>query len=161
MGWRESFTYGPDCNLQTMKYSLIKKLRKVPPKVRNGAIVHMGVRKGAQNWLLPPPLEIGTKYQTFWKTCSEHLIQINWLTSCNDSLFADISGAGRWGWKHTPKSFDVVKIQAKFLKIGKIRRNLWKPWQNPRKSGQTSWKHGKNGVQRDSKKLSPTCAGSH
>jgi len=54
MGWRESFTYGPDCNLQTMKYSLIKKLRKVPPKVRNCAIVHMGVRKGAQNWFLPP-----------------------------------------------------------------------------------------------------------
>jgi len=63
MGFRESFTYGPDCNLQTMKYSLIKKVDKVPPNVRNWAIVHMGVRKGGKTGFCSPR-EIGIKNQT-------------------------------------------------------------------------------------------------
>jgi len=95
----------------------------------------MGVRRGAKREFSPPPRKLGLRTKIFWKTCSEHLIQINWLPACNDSLFADISGVGRRGCKRTSKSFDVVKIWAKFLKIGKIRRNLWKPWKTPENLG--------------------------
>jgi len=77
-----------------------------------------------------PPLKLELRTKLFLKICSEHLIQINWFTSCNSSRFAGISGVGRRGCKHTPKSFDVVKIREKFLKIGKIRRNLGKICEN-------------------------------
>ena len=99
-------------------------------------VAGMGVSRGGKTGICPP-WKLGLRTKIFLKTYSEHLIQINWLTSCNDGLFTDISGVGRRGCKRTPKSFDVVEIRAKFPKIGKIRRNLWKPWQNPWKSRQT------------------------
>jgi len=89
----------------------------------------MGVRRGGKTGICPP-WKLGLRTKIFLKTCSERLIQINWLTSCNDSLFADISTVGRRECKRTPKNFDVVKIRAKSLKIGKIRRNLGKIYEN-------------------------------
>jgi len=37
------------------------------------------------------------------------------------------SRRGCWGWKRTPKTFDLVKIQAKSVEFWV---NVWKPWQN-------------------------------
>jgi len=67
------------------------------------------------------------------------------LISCNDSLFADISGAGGGDASAPSKILTLVKIRTKFLKIGKIRGNLEKICENLGKLPENT---SKNGVQR-------------
>jgi len=90
-----------------------------------------------QNGYLPP-LEIEAKNQIFLKTCSQLLIQINWFTSCNDCLFAYISGVGgvsvsalpkvlmRWKSRQNSwKSAKSVKIWAKSVKTLAKSLKIW------------------------------------
>jgi len=60
---------------------------------------------------------------------------------------------GLRGCKRTPKSFDLVKILAKSMKI---RAKSWESGQNLGKPSQNPWKYlGKNGTQRGLRKMAP------